>query len=273
MLFLLLLAAAHSKAAPPPPIRELNPPPFGKAYPTIIQTDVFDVIDVDWKKQLVAFRHIYRLSERDPAGVDDEGNALAHADGTALKRCAYPGMSDTPYAGLIVGVYDIGNDKLKGAFQIYESTRGECTSEEKAAEQKRSAEQVLKSFGLGPSSRAQVLKLPPPKDGVQSFVLRSKAKSYELTATNVRHAADDPPTVCGNEAMVTAGIVKYGAMTVWVRCQRDRYRSASGGAFTYPLAVIGDGRLLLVEKFHHSSFETDVPTREMWSFSRILKLK
>lgn len=277
MILALLLAAA------PLPIRELNPSPYGKHYPSIIETEVFQVLDVSFKKKLVAFRHVYRLSERDQTTVDDEGREVTVApEGTALKRCAYPGMTDHPYAGLIVGLYDLGKDKLIGAVHIYESTKDSCTTEEAANEAKQRAEKVIRAAGLDPRGTAQVLDLPKPKNGVQTIVLQGKKRRYEMTATNVRHPQDDPPTVCGNEPMVTAGVITFANAsdakkdankTVWVRCQRDRYRNASGGAFTYPQAVIKDDQLVLVEKFHHSSFETDSPTRELWSFTRIIKLK
>ncbi len=266
------LALALLLAAPP--IRELVQ--ARNAYPVQIQTDVFDVLDVSFEKKLVAFRHIYRLPPPD-APVDDQGSddllPAQTPGGTELTRCLYPGLRDYPQSGMIVGIYDLAADRLKGAFLIYESTMGACTTPEKYEAARARAEKRFKAEGLASQRSVSALALAEPKDGVQNFVLSNGKKRYEFRATNVHHSEGEPANACGDAFMVTGGVITLAGKTVWVRCQRDNFRNISGGAFVYPQAIIKGKQAVFVERFRHSSFEEGSPSRELWSFTKIFTLK
>jgi hypothetical protein len=121
---------------------------WNEPYESGIQTLAFEVLDINWETQILAFRHVYQLRERYVFQPDED---------VPLKpvHCKYAGMEKSPGAGVILGVYDLKNQVFMDVFVVYKSTyyHEECTDFEESKIILEEAKQVFESYNLDISKK------------------------------------------------------------------------------------------------------------------------
>ncbi len=252
-----------------PNIRPLDPYPSKSPYPTDIVTDRFEVVDISFEKKMVAFRHVYHLSE--PPGEEEDVE-----ESTPLKNCNYMGFEALPYSGMTYGIYDLAKDQLKSVYTVYRSTFTKCTTAEESKQVLLDARKAIMAVGLDPDAKIKAVALPLPAKGVQDFTLTVGAKKEHFRASTLWHDSDEKPrTRCGSEEGVSLGQIERSGdkQPFWFRCQHDVYYEMSGGTFIYPFAVVKGAQVVFAEQFRHFTQDRSERDREIWSFSRVLPLK
>lgn len=126
---------------------------WNEPYESGIRTHSFEVLDINWDKQILAFRHVYELQELEVYQPDQE---------TPLKpvNCHYAGMEKTPFAGVILGVYDLRNHLFSDVFKVYSSCYNieDCTDFEESKANLDSAKLVFSDYGLNIEAKPKKLK-------------------------------------------------------------------------------------------------------------------
>jgi hypothetical protein len=275
--FFLLLAAHRTEPANARAegtannIRSLSPYPASSPYPSDIVTDKFEVIDADFAKGVVAFKHTYHLVEP-PAEEEDVDEAAR------LLRCEYPGFETMPNSGLTYGIYDLARDQLRSVYTVYRSTFTKCSSSEESQATLLLARKQIAAAGLNPDGHAQVVALSPPSKGLQEIPLTLSGKPRAFRSTTVWHDAegdDTRRTRCGKEEGVSMGQIEvadhHKGRAIWFRCQRDTYYDMSGGTFIYPQAIVRGDKIVFVEEFRFFTHDRTERDREIWSFTKVLK--
>ena len=254
-------------------IRSLSPYPAKSPYPSDIVTDKFEVVDADFKKGVVAFKHTYHLVEP-PAEEEDVDEAAR------LLACPYPGFETLPNSGLTYGIYDLARDQLRSVFTVYRSTFTKCTTPEESQATLLLSRKQIAAAGLNPDGHAQVVTLTQPNKGLQEFALTVGGKRQAFrTSTVWRESQDEAArrTRCGSDEGVSMGqieIADHGkGRAVWFRCQRDTYFQMSGGTFIFPQALVRGNQVVFVEQFRFFTHDRTERDREIWSFSKILTPK
>jgi hypothetical protein len=120
-------------------------------YPTSIATDKFEVLDINVKKGLAAFKHTYRIVVDSHEGDEIEYKAV---------RCQYAGMQEFPTSGVILGIYDLNHSEIVSHFVVYYSVvdKANCTSHAKSKQTLTQAKAFFSNLGLDINKRPQPLK-------------------------------------------------------------------------------------------------------------------
>ena len=108
------------------------------SYPQDVETMNLEILDVDFEKNLAVFRHQYAL----PKLSSETGT-------TAPYICQYPDLRDGA-SGIILGVYDFKNTRVKDFWTIYRSTyqKKDCTSKKQALANLNTAKKEIELLGL-----------------------------------------------------------------------------------------------------------------------------
>jgi hypothetical protein len=135
------------EANPAVQARRFDLVPWADDYPDRIKTLSFSLLDVQLKRGVVAWEHIYVLQpDRDPGEPEEE-----------VAACNY-GSLPRPDAGLVIGMKELNTNKRQH-WLIRESVADEanCTTDETAEREKNEAYAALSAAGLDPSRRPELI--------------------------------------------------------------------------------------------------------------------
>lgn len=108
------------------------------SYPQDVETINLEILDVDFEKSLAVFRHQYALPQ-----------ISSEVETTGPYNCQYPDLRDGA-SGIIWGVYDFKNTRVKDFWTIYRSAyqKKDCTSKEQALANMNTAKKKIERLGL-----------------------------------------------------------------------------------------------------------------------------
>ncbi len=112
-------------------------------YDYSIITHEFTVLDINTENHTLAFRHVYEMYEME--GVEP------YEDFTGKpKNCKYPGMEGKPYAGVILGIYNLKTLEYEHVFHVYKSVfwESECMNHGASAIALDSAKNMFLQYAL-----------------------------------------------------------------------------------------------------------------------------
>jgi hypothetical protein len=206
-------------------------------YQYEIKTIVFKVLDINYKNNLVAFKHIFKLL----TFYDEEGNAYQKP-----YNCKYAGMQKYPEAGVILGVYDLSKQEYLKTFVIYNaaSQQSECSKIELSKIMLDSAKQFFKEKGLDISRKPSAIYF---KDLGNQQIL-----DYEHLYFEAESYRDDE-----SNDMLTLSILKAtddrngNSNAIYVINQQDHFEMASSSQIKYIAAYKKGNKIIFLNLFHH----------------------
>jgi len=225
--------------------------PFTDApYPNFITTIEFTVLDINFNKQLVAFKHVFELNTT----YDESGEIYEKPC-----NCHYSGMKDT-LAGVILGVYDLKNQKYLKTFTIYNVTydKSDCYDYKTSKQKLDSAKLFFRQNGL------DITKKPKPLPFIAG---QFEIEGVKFTYTNQKGDLDSMFTV--SKLFAT----KNNKTEIYRVNQEDRYYMASGGKTEYIAAYKQGDKIVFLSIFNYISNSAGDTDCETYQFSPIFKLQ
>lgn len=245
------------------PLRPFNLP----RYDRHIRTNDFVVLDVDFDKGLVAFRHVYQQLD-----INQDG-APATVD------CRYAGMEKRPYSGVVLGVYDLKSGTLKKHFVIYRAATGigECMKLRESQAALAEAKTYIEKLGLN-------VKAKPIADAsnAKGEFKANIGRRWVLIATASRRAterdwASDPVLSAAERddsttSSVTIGEVKTGGQVIYRSYYGDSWSMGSEGRVDYLSLFTENGKVVILERFRHRTGHLGMTDFEVYNFTPVLSI-
>ncbi len=218
-------------------------------YANTITTHKFIVLDINFDKQLVAFKHVFELNTT----YDELGEIYEKPC-----NCHYTGMKDT-LAGVILGVYDLKNQQYLKTFTIYKSTynKSECYDHKTSKQKLDAAKLFFKQNGL------DITKKPKPLPFVSK---KLEIDGITFTYTNQIENTDSMLTVSKLFATNNKQTEIYRVN------QHDSYIMASGGNTEYLAAYKQGNKIVLLSVFKYVSHMAGETDQETFQFTPVFNL-
>ncbi|MBN2893611.1 MAG: hypothetical protein JXL97_17195 [Bacteroidales bacterium] len=230
--------------------REFNSVP----YQNTIQTIKFTVLDINFDNNLVAFKHVFNLLEV----YDEQGDIYMQPC-----DCKYTGMQENPYAGVVLGVYDLSKQEYLKTFTIYNSsyTESDCFDYETST---ANLEEAKKFFA---ENNLDISKKPEPIPFLDDFI---DIDGVTFTFTNENTINDDYTAMSTNSVLFA--FVRANPdlkMPVYSIFQQDYYYMASSGEINYISAYKKGNKVVFLNKFHHINHMAGSCDSETYHFTPI----
>lgn len=233
-------------------IKGLNHSP----YKTDIKTLSFEVLDINFEKGLVAYKHTYEILVQE----DETGTVFQ-----TPCDCGYAGMQDKPFAGVVLGTYDLNNDAHGKTFIVYESVDGHenCTKIEESQVRLAEAKKHFSEEGLDITKKPKLHKIADQK----SFSVNHNNQNIQFKITS---------EVVEDEEDFMKMINHYKIYNEQDLMFEQKFLYSPVMAGTGHIKFIsyykhGD-QILLLENFIHNSGMVGYYHNEFFSFSPIINL-
>jgi len=228
-------------------------------YHSSILTNEFTVLDINFDKKLLAFKHVYELRT--------SWNELGEIYQQACD-CKYAGMENRPKSGIVLGVYDLESQSYLKSFIIYNAaySKEDCSTYEMSVKMLDSAKQFFIEQGLDISIKPQPIALEIKGDKVKSFIFENMQFKY----------SNDWETDWDNNTMITSSnlwIVTGEEELIHQINQDDRYIMASGGRIDYKYAFRDEDEFVFLNLFYHTSGLAGFTDCEVYHFSPVFEFE
>ncbi len=226
-------------------------------YQYEIETIDFKVLAINYEKQLVAFKHIFKQLTL----YDEEGNAYLHP-----YNCKYAGMQKYPEAGVVLGVYDLSKQKYLKTFVIYNaaSSQSECTDYKISKLMLDSAKQFFKKMNLDISQNPLAIPFKE-SDYTDKLDLGNFIFEAESSRSNV------------SEEMITISVLSaynktnYETKYFYKIKQIDYFEMASSSIINYIAAYKKGNKVVFLNRFHHIN-GMDQTQMDIYHFTPVFNL-
>ena len=224
------------------------------SYPFEIKTIEFIVLDINYKNNLVAFKHIYEIESR-PVSDMDLDNILEPCN------CHYTGMEKKPFAGVILGVYDLSTQEYLKTFTIYNATYFDslCYDYELSKKKLDSAKLFFEDNNLNISQKPTPLLFSEN----ESAECRLRIGKNIFISTSEKIPNDKDYVNATSSKLFANGKLIYEIK------QQDDFSMMSGGDVFYISAFLKNNKIVFLNKFHHNSSQGDIET---YNFTPIFDL-
>ena len=260
----LLLLSAHSQISVS---REF----VSHDYNVGIITDDFIVLDINYDNQLVAFKHIFKLHE-----IYDETGELYKQP----CNCRYVGFEDKPTSGVVLGVYDLKEQKYLKTFTIYKAAYEDkdCTPYELSVKMLDSAKTYFIEHNLDIAHKPTPIKLEVV-DGSTNFPMYIDSIAH-FTYKNIKFSYDnywikdeDLWTMnTQSQLFANSGKSDDEPKKIHIINQQDYYYMASGGRIDYLAIYESNGKFVFLNCFHHYNHMAGGTDSETYHFSPVFNL-
>lgn len=225
-----------------------------QAYESEITTINFIVLDINFEDGLVAFKHVYEI-----LGFDDM-ESVGTLDG--LVNCNYSGMEKHPFAGVILGVYDLNSQSYDEVFHIYQSVSNEedCLSFDESEHNLEFAKEYFLSKKLN------IMNKPKAIPFIQNFknnILVLKPENITVKGNSERFFLENDDMNCIAKATLTVN-----NNVIYTMNQKDRPMMASRGNIMFISAYRKNNKIIFLERFHHMN-NSDGQDKEFFNFTKI----
>jgi len=244
LLTLVVLFASPSgaeEAAPRDPIETLG-------YDVAVDTQTFEVLEIDFDTELAFFRHVYRLVEdRDlavGAGVD----------------CAYPGLPAGH--GEVLGIYDLGADSYRMLWAVAPPVRDRelCAKPAEVEKGRADAKAAVADFGFGGGK--QPTRVAPRPDGTFVMPLSREGSAATLEVKWGTRSLDEGGSVAFAELLA-------GEKTVHAR--KQLVSPGRDATLTFHSIFVDDGRAVVLESV--TSLAGGKEPRVLYSLSPVIDVE
>ena len=218
-------------------------------YPNYTSTIEFTVLDINFDKQLVAFKHVFKLHN------------IYNEIGEIYKlpcNCHYKDMKDT-LAGVVLGVYNLANQKYLKTFTIYQVAydKSDCCDYRTSKQKLDSAKLFFQQNNL------DITKKPKPLPFVAG---QFEIDGVKFTYTNQKGDLDSMFTI--SKLFAT----KIKQKEIYRVYQEDQYYMASGGKTKYLAAYKQENKIVFLSVFDYISNMAGGANRDTYQFSPIFNL-
>ncbi|HOZ29455.1 MAG TPA: hypothetical protein PLL66_00940 [Bacteroidales bacterium] len=227
-------------------------------YHNSILTNEFKVLDINFDKKLLAFKHIYQPRTT----YDEVGEIYSKAC-----NCNYTGMEDKPLSGIVMGVYDLSTQSYLKSFVIYNAaySQEDCYTYELSIKMLDSAKQFFIEHDLDITKMPEPISLDVQGDEDKTFVFENTKFKYtnfrEIEwENNIMNTISDLWLMSGEEKMIHQIV------------QDDNYYMVSGGRIDYVSAYKQGDEFVFLNLFYHTSSLAGFSDCEVYHFSPIFKL-
>jgi hypothetical protein len=223
---------------------------FSFPYETGIKTIQFKVLDINFDKNIVAFKHIYEMQECYIMG--EEGEVLQKPI-----DCAYAGMESYPKAGVVLGMYDLAKGEYLKTFTVYESCyeSDDCYSHERSVQALDSAKQLFKDYGM------TIEKCPKP-----IFYKKEINGTSSLTLDGIKFTSSFQND---RDNMATVSTLYANGTLLFTESFFDNFVMASHGEVLHTAAYKEGDRIVFLSKFFHTNHMEGVRSWEFFQFSPV----
>ena len=130
-------------------------------YEYTIITHEFTVLDINTDNHTLAFKHVYELYSMEGVEPYEDYTGKPH-------NCRYSGMEGKPYAGVIVGIYNLKTLEYEHVFHIYKSVywKNECMTHEESAGALDSAKKMFQQYDLNLEKKPKAIPFKQLNDTV-----------------------------------------------------------------------------------------------------------
>lgn len=224
-------------------------------YPNDIKTIEFTVLDINFDKQLVAFKHVFNLQ----TVYDEDGNIYQEPC-----NCNYTGMQNNPLAGVVLGVYDLSNQQYLKTFIIYNPAyeKSDCYDYSSSSKNLDAAKKFFSENNL------DITKKPTPL-----YFSDDKLTIEGITFTYDNAMNTDDETM---GEMITISKL-YGfyknKKVLFTVYQDDYYIMASGGKTYYKAAYKEGDKIVFLSRFDYFSHLAGETDKQTYQFSPIFNLQ
>jgi hypothetical protein len=136
-------------------------------YEYTIVTHEFTVLDINTENHTLAFRHVYEMYEMD--GVEPFGDYTGKPH-----NCKYPGMESKPYAGVILGIYNLKTLEYEHVFHVYKSVyyKNRCMTHEESTNALDSAKSMFQEYALNIDKKPKAIQFKQLNDSISEVKIR-----------------------------------------------------------------------------------------------------
>ncbi len=234
---------------------------FSAPYGYFIETIEFTVLDINFDSNLVAFKHVFNLSP----SFDVETEKMQEAC-----DCKYAGMEEYPYAGVVLGVYDLSKQEYLKTFTIYNATfdEKECFDYQLSNKKLDSAKLFFKNHNLDISN------LPKP-----SFVIPENqatpaygADELYFSFNNIVFIYTNRNTYDDDDFAVDISKLYVNDKLIYTIFQQDNFRMSSFGKVYYVNIYQKGNKFILLNLFYHINRDALSAHSEFYHFSPVFNL-
>ena len=221
-------------------------------YETSVKTIEFIVLDINYEEKLVAFKHIYELQTVFEQGPDTEIEKKPI-------DCQYAGMEKYPKAGVILGVYDLGNEEYLKTFTIYKSCfdQNECYDHDWSEKNLNSAKQLFNGYGL------DIGKKPKP-----IMFTKESGNKFQISVNGINFNASYKNDY---DNQLTISYLYAENNLLYQVEYDDNFVMASNGEVIYTAAYTNGDKIVFLNKFFHNNNLEGYSSYEYFHFTPIFK--
>ena len=219
-------------------------------YESSVNTIKFKVLDINFDKKLVAFKHIYELQP--VFTIDYERNPV---------DCKYAGMESNPYAGVVLGIYDLEKGAYLKTFTIYESCIEimDCYDHELSAKKLDSAKQLFKDYNLDIDKKPKAL----------LFKKQSK-DSYTLNVNGINFSSS---YINDYDNQKSISYLYADEKLLYYTEHDDNFVMASNAVIFYRAAYRSGEKIVFLNKYFHTNNMEGPKSYEYHYFSPVFQIK
>ncbi len=223
---------------------------FRFPYETSIQTLQFKVLDINFEKGFIAFKHIYEMQESFIMG--DEGEMIYKP-----VDCKYAGMESYPRAGVVLGIYDLAKGEYTKTFTVYGSCYEieDCDSHDQSVLKLDSAKQMFKDYGLMIDKNPKGIPFIKQSQDISSLTL----DDFEIKST-FQNDYDN---------MQTISLLEVNGKNIFTETFDDFFVMASRGEVLHTAAYRNGDKIVFLSKFFHTNNMEGPRSWEFFQFSPV----
>jgi len=226
-----------------------------KDYPENIETIKYEVLSIDFLREFLAFKHMFRL-----ATVYDE-------IGKIYKQpcdCKYAGMEKYPYAGVVLGTYDLLSRGYSMVYTVYKSTynKSECMDHISSTYKLDEAKDLFNASRISITQKPKPILFKHPQNNIS--ILNIDGITFKATSENITDE-ETADMLCISKLYANDNLI-------YTIKQQDNFIMASSGNIKYLSAYKEGDKIVFLNVFHHTSNMAGIPDKETYNFSPIFTL-
>lgn len=223
-------------------------------YDIEITTIDFIVLDINFEKNLVAFKHIYK---KQTIIYQDDGEIVT----LYPIDCNYTGMEENPTAGVILGIYDLENGEYLKTFTIYKSCfeKENCIKYETSAKNLDSAKQLFIDHDLN------IFNKPKPTDFNDN-----QKDGYNISIAGIDFFSNYKNNY--NEGHTMSYLYANDNLIYSIE-QKDFFVMASHGEIKYTSAYTNGQKIVFLNKFFHENHIEGPRSMEFFHFTPVFDIQ
>jgi len=220
---------------------------------TDVKTIKFQVLDINFEKKLVAYKHVYELL---PQSTFSSGEEVQYIP----VDCKYAGMEVYPKAGVVLGIYDLEKEEYLKTFIIYESCMDikECYEHTYSEDQLNAAKKLFSDYELNIKNIPKALLFKKKSD--KEKYLMTDGITFSSTFVN------------DYDNMLTKSFLYVDGELMYYVSHDDNFAMASHGQIYHKAAYKKGNKIIFLSKFFHDNNMEGPRSYEFHYFSPVFEI-